>query len=108
VELLVRLSHYQGWIELRLGYSSWADYCEHEFHMRKAHGYRLLQAAQVVNQLAGKSPMGDSLQVTSQVPESERIARELVPLLRNPQALDEAWNEAVEAEGGALSPLPGR
>jgi hypothetical protein len=34
------------------------------------------------------------------LPESERLARELVPLLRNPQALDEAWNEAVEQAGG--------
>jgi hypothetical protein len=68
--------------------------------MRKAHAYRLLQAAQVVNQLAGECPMGDSLQVVSHVPESERIARELVPLLSNPQALDEAWNEAVEQAGG--------
>jgi hypothetical protein len=44
--------------------------------------------------------MGDSLKVTSQVPESERIARELTPLLSNPQALDEAWNEAVERAHG--------
>jgi hypothetical protein len=73
------------WVEL--GYSSWAAYCSQEFHMRKAHAYRLLQAAQVVNQLAGESPMGDSLKVISQVPESERLARELVPLLSNPQAL---------------------
>jgi hypothetical protein len=41
-----------------------------------------------------------SLQVTSQVPESEAIARELVPLLKTPQALDEAWHEAVETAGG--------
>jgi hypothetical protein len=41
-----------------------------------------------------------SLQVTSQVPESEAIARELAPLLSNPQTLDEAWNEAVEQAGG--------
>jgi hypothetical protein len=64
--------------------------------MSKAHAYRLLQAAQVVHQLARESPMGESLKVISQVPESERIARELVPLLSNPQAIDEAWNEAVE------------
>jgi hypothetical protein len=44
--------------------------------------------------------MGESLKVISQVPESERIARELVPLLSNPQAIDEAWNEAVEQAGG--------
>jgi hypothetical protein len=41
-----------------------------------------------------------SPQVTSRVPESEAIARELVPLLPNPQALDEAWNEAVERAHG--------
>jgi hypothetical protein len=65
----------------RTGIFAWADYCEHEFHMRKAHAYRLLQAAQVVNHLASESLIGDSPQVTSQVPESEAIARELVPLL---------------------------
>jgi hypothetical protein len=91
---------YEGRAHIALGYSSWAEYCEQEFRMSKAHAYRLLQAAHIVSQLAGKSPMGDSLQVTSQVPESERIARELVPLISNPQALDEAWNEAVEQANG--------
>jgi hypothetical protein len=86
------LSLYEGGAHIALGYSSWADYCQQEFRMSNGHSYRLLQAARVVNQL----PMGSSLKVTSEVPESERIARELVPLLSNPQALDEAWNEAVE------------
>jgi hypothetical protein len=45
-------------------------------------------------------PIGRSPQVTSQVPQSEAIARELVPLLSNQQALDEAWNEAVEQASG--------
>jgi hypothetical protein len=94
------LSLYEGGAHTALGYASWADYCEQEFHMRKSHAYRLLQAAQVVHQLARQSPMGESLKVTSQVPESERLARELVPLLSNPQAIDEAWNEAVETAGG--------
>jgi hypothetical protein len=44
--------------------------------------------------------LGKNSQVVSQVPESERIARELVPLLSNPQALDEAWNEAVAEANG--------
>jgi hypothetical protein len=43
---------YQGGAHIALGYTSWSAYCEHEFHMRKTHAYRLLQAAQVVNQLA--------------------------------------------------------
>jgi hypothetical protein len=91
---------YQSGAHIALGYSSWAAYCEQEFRIGNRQAYRLLQAAQVVHQLSGECPMGHSVQVTSQVPESERIARELVPLLSNPQALDETWNEAVvEANG---------
>jgi hypothetical protein len=90
------LNLYEGRAHIALGYSSWADYCQQEFHMSNGHSYRLLQAARVVNQL----PMGSYPQVVSQVPESERLARELVPLLGNSQAIDEAWNEAVETAGG--------
>jgi hypothetical protein len=94
------LSLYEGRAHIALGYASWAEYCEQEFQMRKAHAYRLLKAAQILETTLTQSPMGDSLKVTSQVPESERLARELVPLLGNPQAIDEAWNEAVEQAGG--------
>jgi hypothetical protein len=90
------LNLYEGGAHIALGYSSWAEYCQREFHMSNGHSYRLLQAARVVSQL----PMGSSPQGVSQVPESERIARELVPLLGNPQAIDEAWNEAVQEVGG--------
>jgi hypothetical protein len=65
---LLRL--YEGGAHIALGYTSWATYCEHEFRLGKAYAYRLLQAAHVVDQLARKSPIGDSLKVTSQVPES--------------------------------------
>lgn len=94
------LSLYEGGAHIALGYSSWAEYCEKEFRIGNRQSYRLLQAAKVVHQLAGECPIGHSLQVNSQVPESERLARELVPLLGNPQALEEAWNEAVEQAGG--------
>jgi hypothetical protein len=94
------LALYEGGAHVTLGYSSWSDYCEQEFRIGNRQSYRLLQAAKVVHQLSGECPMGHSLQVVPQVPESERIARELVPLLSNPQALDEAWNEAVEVSGG--------
>jgi hypothetical protein len=80
------LSLYEGGAHTALGYTSWADYCRQEFRMSNGHSYRLLQAARVVNQL----PIGSYPQVTSQVLESEAIARELAPLLSNPQALDEA------------------
>jgi hypothetical protein len=90
------LNLYEGRAHIALGYNSWAEYCQQEFKMGKTRSYQLLQAAQVINQLTKV----DSPKVISQVPESERIARELVPLLGNPEALDEAWNEAVEMAGG--------
>jgi hypothetical protein len=91
---LLRL--YEGGAHTALGYSSWADYCQQEFKLGKTRSYQLLNAARVIDQFT----IVDSPQVTSQVPESEAIARELVPLLSNPQALDEAWNESVEQAGG--------
>jgi hypothetical protein len=94
------LSLYEGGAHSALGYTSWAEYCEQEFQMRKTHAYRLLQAAQVVNQLASEFPIGESLKVVPQVPESEAIARELVPLLNNPKALNQVWNDAVRNAGG--------
>jgi hypothetical protein len=57
--------------------------------MSQGRAYQLLRAARVVNQCT----LVHSPHLTSQVPESERLARELVPLLDNPQALDEAWVE---------------
>jgi hypothetical protein len=90
------LSLYEGRAHIALGYNSWAEYCQREFHMSNGRAYQLLQAARVIHQLTIVS----SPQVTSQVPESEAIARELAPLLSNPQAIDEAWNEAVETAGG--------
>jgi hypothetical protein len=95
------LSLYEGGAHIALGYSSWADYCQQEFKMGKSHSYRLLNAAQILETTLSHSPIGDSVKVTSQVeplhhPDSEAIARELVPFLNNPQAIDEAWNEAVE------------
>jgi hypothetical protein len=90
------LSLYEGRAHITLGYNSWAEYCQREFHMSNGRAYQLLQAARVIHQLTIVS----SPQVTSQVPESEAIARELAPLLSNPQAIDEAWNEAVETAGG--------
>jgi hypothetical protein len=80
------LSLYEGGAHIALGYNSWAEYCQREFHMSNGRAYQLLQAARVIHQLTIIS----SPQLTSQVPESERLARELVPLLSKPQALDEA------------------
>jgi hypothetical protein len=32
---------YQGGAHTALGYTSWANYCENEFHMRKTRAYQL-------------------------------------------------------------------
>lgn len=42
---------YEGRAHIALGYSSWADYCEREFHMSNGRAYQLLQAARVIHQL---------------------------------------------------------
>lgn len=69
-----------------LGYSSWASYCKHEFDLRQSHAYRMLDAARVVDALPeGHSPMG------------ERVARELVPVLRDiPERVPEVLAEVVQ------------
>jgi hypothetical protein len=89
------LSLYKGGAHSALGYSSWAEYCQQEFHMSQGRAYQLLRAARVV-----ECTTVHSLQVTSKVPESEAIARELAPLLNNPKALNQVWNDAVRNAGG--------
>jgi hypothetical protein len=98
---------YEGNAHLALGFKSWGSYYAAEFGGGRAYGYRLLDAARVLEQLhpptdangewqphstALQSPMGDS--------PSERVAREMVPLLRNGgDAVREAWEETVGRHG---------
>jgi hypothetical protein len=91
------LSLYEGKAHTALGYSSWAAYCEQEFHISKTRAHRMLQAARVINEL----PIGTSLQVIPQIPKNEAIARELAPLLDNPKELTDAWNTAFNLTGGS-------
>ena len=59
------------------------DYCRDRWGMNRAHAYRLIDAANVADNL---SPEGD-------IPTSERQARPLARLKPEQQA--EAWKEAV-------------
>lgn len=77
---------YDGGAHLALGYSSWAVYFEAEFGGSDATAYRLLQSGRVMAQL----PIG------SQRPSTEGVARELAPLLDQPEKLRETWAEVVE------------
>jgi len=84
------LSLYEGGAHTALGYESWGAYFEAEFDQSYNYGYRLLKSAEVVAQL----PMGNSQ------PSSERVARELVPvLLAEPEAVEGVWGEIVEQHG---------
>src|SRR4051812_22864554 len=79
---LLRL--YEGDAHSALGHSSWADFCGEEFGLGRSHSYRLLDAARVVSVLRqAQSPMGDS--------PNERVVREFVPLLDQPNQLRDAW-----------------
>lgn len=84
------LTLYEGEAHLALRFKSWAAYCEAEFDWSDATAYRLLQSARVVGQL----PMGSS------GPTTERVARELVPVLKQaPERVPEVWGEVVELHG---------
>lgn len=86
---LLRL--YEGGAHTALGYSSWADYCRDEFDMGKRTAYRMLDAAAVVESVSHG---------TLEPPASERVARELVPVLRdNPEQVQEVWAEVVQEHG---------
>lgn len=80
---LLRL--YAGGAHIALGYSSWGDYFETEFRGSRRRGYELLQAGRVFESVRhGALPP----------PANERQARELAPLLDEPEQLRDAWQEA--------------
>jgi hypothetical protein len=81
----------------RDGHDTFESYCRDRWGMERAHAYRMVQAAEVAEAL---SPMGD-------VPSSERQARELAPLLDQPDALRDAWQQANEQTGGKPQAPPG-
>lgn len=85
------LALYEGDAHVALGYPSWGQYCEAEFQFGKSRGYQLLDSARVVALLA------DSTIVES--PSSEGVARELVPLRKQPEQMREAWSDAVDRFG---------
>ncbi|WP_433233925.1 hypothetical protein [Actinomadura nitritigenes] len=66
-------------------HGTFEEYCRDRWALSKTHGNRLVQAAQVVRELAP----------TGAAPTSERQARELTGLLRDPAALREVWGRVV-------------
>lgn len=74
----------------RAKHDTFESYCESRWGMSKSHANRMVQAAEVAEAM---TPIG----VT---PTSESQARELAPLLDEPERLREVWTEAVEQTAG--------
>lgn len=70
----------------RESHGTFEDYCLDRWQFSKTQANRLVQASEVAEALA---PMGV-------IPANERQARELAPLLDEPEQLREAWAEASE------------
>lgn len=75
----------------RESHATFEEYSRDRWGLSRAHAYRQIDAAAVVNTL---SPTGDT-----PAPASERVARELVPLKDEPEKLRETWRETVEQHG---------
>ena len=92
---LVRL--YEGGAHTALGYDSWAAYVAAEFGWGQSQAYRVVDAGRVAAIIESYSPIGEPL------PANEAQARELVPLLRDEQAVVEVWRELREEYGDDLT-----
>ena len=75
-----------------LGYRSWSGYIDGEFDFNRAHSYRLINQAKVVQALrAGVSPIGDSFEP---IHVSEYEARNIAPAI---EVVTERVREQVAA-----------
>lgn len=70
----------------RTTHRTFADYCEQRWDLKRAHGYRLIEAAEVAQDLEAVSPNGDI-----QTPATESVARELAPLKGDQAVMAEVW-----------------
>ena len=77
------------------GYRTFADYVAKRWDLSKAHAYRQIEASRVIEIL---SPIGDI-----PMPRNEAQARELAPLVRDPDAVRAVWAEVVERGDGHAS-----
>src|SRR5690348_8431263 len=86
---LLRL--YEGGAHTALGYTSWGAYFEAEFGQSHMTGYRLLDAARVMNVLPGNTRV------------SQNGARALAPVLKQegPEATADVWVSLVREFGPA-------
>jgi SAM-dependent methyltransferase len=80
------------------GFDTFDDYCLKRWNWRRAHAYRMIDAAAVRAQLE-LSPMGDK-PPPELLPQSERQLRPLTPIRDDPGTVRAAWDKAVEIANG--------
>lgn len=84
---------------LKAGFDTFEAYCEKRWDLRRTHAYEMCDAAQVHHAIATSST--DSAAADNV--ENEAQARELAPLLGQPNELKAVWDETVERTQGAVT-----
>jgi hypothetical protein len=77
------------------GHRTFADYVSKRWDLSIAHAYRQIDASKVVDIL---SPIGEI-----PLPANEAQARELAPLVGDPEAVRAVWSEAIEYGDGRIT-----
>jgi len=106
LELKVERAFYESGLALvelrsrrlyRSTHKSFEEYCFERFGFQRAHSYRLIDAARVVDNLSS-----GCLQFGDIIPSSESQCRPLIKL--EPDEQRQVWQEAVEQAGGKVPP----
>lgn len=78
----------------RESHATFEDYCRKQHSLSRKRAYDLVVFAEV-REMSPKGDIGP--------PATERVARELAPLRKDPDLMREVWAEAVELHGPALT-----
>ena len=87
----------------RSTHKNFEEYCYDRFAFQRAHAYRLIESAAVVDNLSPNGRQNESLQTAigrQILPTNERQVRPLTTL--EPDEQREVWQQAVEAAGGKI------
>jgi hypothetical protein len=77
------------------GHRTFADYVAKRWDLSSAHAYRQIEASKIVDIL---SPIGEV-----PLPANEAQARELAPLVNDPEAVREVWIETIQRGEGRVT-----
>ena len=93
---LAEIRDYNGGVLYKKRYGSFEAYCKERWDFGRIYGHRLIQAANIVQELK-VLPRGNTLEKPI-LPTSEKQVRELVRL-QSPEQRREAWKLAVKTAG---------